>query len=194
MMAERGLTLAHTTIRRWVRRSIPEVENRWRASGRLVGSSWSVDATSIRVRSRWMDRYRAVDNRGLRLDVLVSEPRDIAPATRCVEKAVGHHPAPHTVPLDGEAASPRAVVEQWLVALGPRREYFRAASRENPHGGAPAGRSLPRFRTSALHPIGHAPCSLVLREASGASRPVRTGRLSAISKLRLRRGNRIGLR
>ena len=30
MMAERGLSLAHTTILRWVRRYTPEFEKRWR--------------------------------------------------------------------------------------------------------------------------------------------------------------------
>src|SRR5215210_1042798 len=30
MMAERGLSVAHTTIMRWVQRFIPEVEKRWR--------------------------------------------------------------------------------------------------------------------------------------------------------------------
>jgi transposase-like protein len=29
-MAERGLSLAHTTILRWVRRYTPEFEKRWR--------------------------------------------------------------------------------------------------------------------------------------------------------------------
>jgi hypothetical protein len=30
MMAERGLTMAHTTIMRWVQRYAPEFEKRWR--------------------------------------------------------------------------------------------------------------------------------------------------------------------
>eukprot|EP01035_Chromulina_nebulosa_P035554 gene35554-47811_t len=29
MMAERGLTVAHTTILRWVQRFVPEFEKRW---------------------------------------------------------------------------------------------------------------------------------------------------------------------
>lgn len=29
MMAERGLSLAHTTIMRWVQRFVPEFERRW---------------------------------------------------------------------------------------------------------------------------------------------------------------------
>ena len=43
MMAERGLSMAHTTIMRWVQRFIPEFEKRWRKYAKLVGRSWRVD-------------------------------------------------------------------------------------------------------------------------------------------------------
>ena len=45
MMAERGLSLAHTTILRWVRRYTPEFEKRWRRYAVAVGRSWRVDET-----------------------------------------------------------------------------------------------------------------------------------------------------
>ena len=39
MMAERGLSLAHTTILRWVLRYTPEFEKRWRRYALAVGPS-----------------------------------------------------------------------------------------------------------------------------------------------------------
>jgi transposase-like protein len=42
MMAERGLSMAHTTIMRWVQRYAPEFEKRWRRFARAVGRSWRV--------------------------------------------------------------------------------------------------------------------------------------------------------
>src|SRR5882672_1621409 len=39
MMAERGLSMAHTTIMRWVQRYAPEFEKRWRRFARSVGRS-----------------------------------------------------------------------------------------------------------------------------------------------------------
>ena len=39
MMAERGLSMAHTTIMRWVQRYAPEFEKRWRRFARAVGGS-----------------------------------------------------------------------------------------------------------------------------------------------------------
>jgi transposase-like protein len=40
MMAERGLSLAHTTILRWVRRYTPEFVKRWNRFATPAGRSW----------------------------------------------------------------------------------------------------------------------------------------------------------
>jgi two-component system, cell cycle response regulator CtrA len=44
MMAERGLSLAHTTIVRWVWRYAPEFEKRWKRFAQAVDRSWRVEA------------------------------------------------------------------------------------------------------------------------------------------------------
>jgi len=45
IMAEQGLSLAHTTILRWVRRYAPEFVKRWNRFGMPTGQSWRVDET-----------------------------------------------------------------------------------------------------------------------------------------------------
>ena len=60
MMAERGLSMAHTTIMRWVQRYAPEFEKRWRPFARVVGRSWRVDETYVKIRGKWCYLYRAV--------------------------------------------------------------------------------------------------------------------------------------
>ena len=47
MMADRGISVTHTTILRWVQRYLPEFEKRWWRYARLVGGSWR-DETYIR--------------------------------------------------------------------------------------------------------------------------------------------------
>jgi transposase-like protein len=37
-MSERGITLAHTTILRWVERYVPEFEKRWNRYAHPVGA------------------------------------------------------------------------------------------------------------------------------------------------------------
>ena len=50
MMAERGLSLAHTTIMRWVQHYTPEFVKRWRRYTLAIGRSWRVDETYVKIR------------------------------------------------------------------------------------------------------------------------------------------------
>jgi transposase-like protein len=56
MMAERGLSIAHTTIMRWVRHYAPEFEKRWQRFAREVGRSWRVDETYVKIRGESVSR------------------------------------------------------------------------------------------------------------------------------------------
>jgi transposase-like protein len=53
MMAERGLSLAHTTIMRWVKRFTPEFAKRWNRLAVTAGQSWRVDETYVKIRGKW---------------------------------------------------------------------------------------------------------------------------------------------
>src|SRR3984957_4825884 len=50
MMAERGLSMAHTTIMRWVHDYAPEFERRWNRFARPAGASWRVGWTYGEIR------------------------------------------------------------------------------------------------------------------------------------------------
>jgi transposase, IS6 family len=54
MMAERGLTVDHTTIDRWVQHSAPERQKRCRPPLKACNDSWRVDETYIKVKKVWM--------------------------------------------------------------------------------------------------------------------------------------------
>ena len=82
MMAERGLSLAHTTIMRWIQRYAPEFEKRWNRFARPVGKSWRVDETYVKIKGRWTYLYRAVDKEGKTVDVLL-RASETSPRPRC---------------------------------------------------------------------------------------------------------------
>ena len=61
MMEERELSIAHTTIMRWVHQYGPELDKRIRLHLEQTNNSWRVDETYIKVKDQWMYLYRAVD-------------------------------------------------------------------------------------------------------------------------------------
>jgi transposase-like protein len=112
MMAERGLSLAHTTILRWVKRYTPEFVKRWNRLATTAGRSWRVDETYVKIRGKWAYFYRAVDRVGKTIDFRLSARRDVAAAKAFFAKAIRTQGrAPDTITLDGYAASHRAVRE-----------------------------------------------------------------------------------
>lgn len=68
MMEERGLSMAHTTIMRWVHQYGPQLDKRVRRHLKSTNDSWRVDETYIKVKGQWMYLYRAVDSEGNTID------------------------------------------------------------------------------------------------------------------------------
>ncbi len=52
MMAERGLSIDHTTVYRWVQHDAPELERRIKAHLKQTNDSWRVGETSVQVKGR----------------------------------------------------------------------------------------------------------------------------------------------
>jgi transposase-like protein len=112
MMAEHGLSLAHTTIMRWLRGFAPEFARRWNHFVRQSGGSWRVGETYIKSRGVWTYLYRAADREGKTLDFRLSARRDVMAAKLCFRKALNTQGRPpRVVTLDGYAASHGAVRE-----------------------------------------------------------------------------------
>jgi putative transposase len=110
MMAERGISVDHATIHRWVIRYSPELLKRFNARKRAVTSKWHVDETYIKVRGRWMYLYRAIDSHGDTVEFWFSERRNLAAAKRFLSKALKRHGRPERIVIDGSQTNREAIL------------------------------------------------------------------------------------
>lgn len=113
IMMERGLSVDHTTIYRWVMIYAPEMEQRTRKYLKPTNDSWRVDETYIKVKGQWKYLYRAVDSNGNTLDFMLSAKRDHQAAKRFFKKVLKarHNQQPRVINVDKNAAYPIAVEE-----------------------------------------------------------------------------------
>lgn len=117
---ERGLTVDHSTIQRWVVRYAPELEMIFRKKHRKpVGNSWRMDETYIKVKGKWVYLYRAVDKEGKTIDFMLSEKRDEPAARAFFEKAIGSSGLPEKVTMDKSGSNKAGIntISLYLVAL-----------------------------------------------------------------------------
>ena len=71
LLAERGVSVDHVTIYRWVQRFTPEFIEAARPCRRLPGDRWFIDETYVKISGCWTYLYRAIDQHGQIFDGLL---------------------------------------------------------------------------------------------------------------------------
>ncbi|MFC1457774.1 IS6 family transposase [Microvirga arabica] len=110
MMAERGISVGHATIHRWVIRYSPELLERLSSSKRAVTGKWHMDETYIKVRGQWRYLYRAIESNGDTVEFWFSERRNLAAAKRFLRKALKRHGRPERIVIDGSQTNREAIL------------------------------------------------------------------------------------
>jgi transposase-like protein len=154
---EHGLT--HVTIYRWVQRFTPLLIDAARPCRHAAGNRWFVDETYAKVAGRWVYLYRAIDQYGQVIDVLVSQKRDLAATRQFFTRALQHGPSPIEVTTDHAAAYPR-VLDELLPAACHVTEQYGNNPIESDHGRLKsrlqAMRGLKQLRCARVITAGHA--------------------------------------
>jgi transposase-like protein len=109
MMAERGISVDHSTVHRWAIKLLPVLEKVFRRSKRKVGRSWRMDETYVKVKGEWKYLYRAVDKAGDTVDFLLQAHRDKAAACRFFEQAIEQNGKPEKVTIDKSGSNVAAL-------------------------------------------------------------------------------------
>jgi len=159
LLTERGIEVDHVTIYRWVQTFTPEFIDAARPARHAAGDRWFLDETYVKVAGRWTYLYRAVDQHGQVIDVLVSTRRDAAAARRFFTRALRLGPCPVEVTTDRAPVYPR-VLEEIVPSARHVTERYANNSIEADHGRLKA-RLLPmhrlnRVRSARTIAAGHA--------------------------------------
>ena len=85
-LAERGLDISYETVRRWVLKFGPAIARRLRQRRPRPSDRWHLDEMVVRIAGERMYLWRAVDDEGEVLDMLVQRRRDTRAALRLMRK------------------------------------------------------------------------------------------------------------
>jgi IS6 family transposase len=159
LLAERGITVNHVTVFRWVQRFTPLLIDAARPCRHVPGDRWFADETYVKVAGRWVYLYRAIDQFGQVIDVVVSERRDLAATRRFFTRALEQGPCPTEVTTDHAAAYARVLDELVPGACHITERYANNAI-EADHGRLKSRlrpmRGLKQLRCAQVISAGHA--------------------------------------
>jgi transposase-like protein len=159
LLAERDIEVDHVTIYRWVQTFTSEFIDAARPARHAAGRRWFVDETYVKVAGRWAYLYRAVDQYGQVIDVLVSTRRDAAAARVFFARALRFGPVPIEVVTDRAPVYPR-IVEELQPAARHVTERYANNMIEADHGRLKARlrpmRGLKRLASARTVSAGHA--------------------------------------
>jgi transposase-like protein len=112
MMKERGVSVDHSTLSRWVMKYVPGIEKQFRVRTRTVGKRWRLDETYVKIKGKWAYLYRAVDKEGQTVDFLLTLQRDRAAAEAFLRKAICTQGLPEKITID-QSGSNTAAIERY---------------------------------------------------------------------------------
>jgi len=107
-LAQRGVVVSYETIRQWCERFGPRYAATARRRQGRLGDTWYIDEVFVKMRGRRYYLWRAVDQDGDVIDILVQTRRDQRAAKRFLRKL-----------LKGQGGEPIRLVTDKLRSYGP---------------------------------------------------------------------------
>ena len=115
ILAERGVVVTHESIRHWCQKFGADFASRLRRRRPQPGDTWHLDEVFIRIRGVLHYLWRAVDQHGIVLDILVQDRRNGAAAKRFFKHL-----------LQGLKYKPRRLISDGLRSYAsPIERFFR---------------------------------------------------------------------
>src|SRR3712207_875596 len=133
MLAARGILVSHETVRQWALKFGQEFANRIRRRLPQAGDKWHLDEVAIKIAGvqHWL--WRAVDQNGMVLDVLVQSRRDKRAAERLLRKLLKRQCRAPRVMVTDKLGSYGAAERELMPGVEHRRHKGRNNRAENSH-------------------------------------------------------------
>lgn len=158
-MAARGIDVYYETIRCWVNKFGPQIARNLRRRRQPSSPRWHLDEMVCFMRGERWYLWRAVDDEGVVLDLVMQRGRDTAAALNLLRKRLHNEPVkPEKITTDGLASYPAALDQLKLRHLhrpGRLRDNNRAENshlpirrRERKMQGFKSQKSAQRFLTT----------------------------------------------
>src|SRR6185436_6503784 len=124
MLAARGIDVSHETVRQWARKFGQAFANQIRRRLPGPGDKWHLDEVCLMIRGKKHWLWRAVDQDGVVLDVLVQSRRDKKAAKRLLRKL-----------LKKQGRAPRVLVTDKLASYGAAKDEVMPSVEHRRHKG-----------------------------------------------------------
>ena len=121
MLAARGIAVSHETVRQWALKFGRGFANRIRRRLPSAGDKWHLDEVQITIAGEKHWLWRAVDQDGFVLDVLVQSRRDKKAAKRLLRKLLKKQMRPPRAMITDKLASYGAAKKELMPGIEHRR-------------------------------------------------------------------------
>src|SRR5215210_5878494 len=133
MLAARGILVSHETVRQWARKFGQGFANQIRRRLPCPGDKWHLDEVVITIAGKKHWLWRAVDQTGFVLDVLVQSRRDKRAAKRLLRKLLKRQGRPPRVLITNKLASYPAAKKELMPGVEHCRHKGLNNRAENSH-------------------------------------------------------------
>ena len=124
MLAARGIVVSHETIRQWALKFGQAFANQIRRRLPRAGEKWHLDEVAIKIAGKKHWVWRAVDQDGIVLDILVQSRRDKRAAKRLLRKL-----------LKRQCRAPRVLITDKLASYGAAKKEIAPGVEHRQHKG-----------------------------------------------------------
>ena len=100
ILRERGVTVHHSTVYRWVQEYAPILYQIWKQKHKKAYYKWHVDETYIKIKGKWCYLYRAIDADGHTLDIWLRKQRDNHAAYAFIKRLIKQFGKPKMIITD----------------------------------------------------------------------------------------------